>query len=291
MSKAKIVNDDDNVIATVQAHTEPAEGNALLVQVSGLGIKVDGSVDVTVVNEPSVNLQDGSGTAITSTGGSLDSNITNEPSVKLQDGSGADILLENGRIPTANFVVDPKDPTRHQEFDNLFAIPYGMDVVHHEIHEGDTYDVFINKLGTSAIIAFKTGNVAPKRQHFEVKWRSEETATMSFWENPTWTNGSGSILTPKNLRRDSIKTSTATGNASGAFVVGQMVQDPTGFSSVGATLLFQESTWATNQAPAAQSEGKRYEHVLAPNTNYALQVTSGNGGIWLYGLWYEHSDE
>ena len=49
-------------------------GGSLTVDDGGASLTVDGTVDIG--NEPSVNLQDGSGTDITSTGGALDVNIS-----------------------------------------------------------------------------------------------------------------------------------------------------------------------------------------------------------------------
>jgi hypothetical protein len=57
MSKAKIVNHEDKIIATVQAHTEPPEGNALLVQSAGVVVNPDGSTAVRIVDADGQEMQ------------------------------------------------------------------------------------------------------------------------------------------------------------------------------------------------------------------------------------------
>ena len=163
-----------------------------------------------------------------------------------------------------------------------------IDHPHSEIHEGRNFTAWSNQEPvTSIIIAFKVGD-QPRIPHMTLLWRTEETGTATWYRGATWTTGTGTAFAPINSNHNSSNTSILEGDSSGAFVDDEVVIDPTGLSVGSATIVYEESTWATNQSPASPGEGQRREQDLLPGETYAVEVTCGNGGARIFLDWYEH---
>jgi len=165
---------------------------------------------------------------------------------------------------------------------------------HKETHAGDGFTAHsIAQTGTSLIIAFRVAPSQAKEAHMTLHWKSEETAVVRWWRGATWTTGTGTASIPVNSHDSfqGVKTSILQGDASGAFVSDNVVIGPTGLSTAGATEIFAEPTWGTNQSPAGTSSGSRDERVQEPGETYVIEVTSeSSGGAWIYLTWYEHTN-
>jgi len=166
---------------------------------------------------------------------------------------------------------------------------------HHEIHEGRNFTAWENNVGvpgvTSIIIAFRVAPGQTREPHVTMNWKTEETGVVTWYKGATWTTGTGTGFTPINSydRFQGVKPSILQGDASGAFVSDNVVIDPTGLTIAGATILFEESVWATNQSPAGGQQGSRSEHDLEIGETYAIQIICGQGGAKLMIDWYEHA--
>jgi len=164
-----------------------------------------------------------------------------------------------------------------------------IDFAHLEAHEGSRYSLCVNKTAsTSLIVAFHVG-AGTKQPHLIFNWKSEETGLINFYKGATWTAGSGSDITPINSNDNSTNTSILEGNSTSSFVANKVTQDPTGLSTAGATLIYCEPAWSTNQSAASGQAGRRNEHILEPDETYVVQITAASGGIWLNLDWYEHT--
>lgn len=163
-----------------------------------------------------------------------------------------------------------------------------IDYVHHERHAGSNYIKTVDDTGTSLILAFKVEDQS-KEPHMVMSWKTEETATITWYEGATWTGGTGTTIVPVNSDCNSANTSILQSDSTGSFVSNGIVKDPTGLNTGSATVLYEESVWATNQTPASAGEGIRDEHILEPGETYVVELTSGNGGQWIKLDWYEHT--
>lgn len=159
---------------------------------------------------------------------------------------------------------------------------------HHERHEGSNFIKAFTKDGTSLIVVFRVG-AGTKNPHMTMKWKSEEAGAVEWWRNPSWTTDTGTDVAPINSNENSSNVSILEGDASGSFVAGNVVLDPTGISTASAVLIYEEPVWSTNQTPATASEGARDEHILLPGEEYGIAITAASGGLWLYLDWYEHT--
>jgi len=161
-----------------------------------------------------------------------------------------------------------------------------IDYAHHERHSGRNYEACkIKATDTSLILAFKVGDQT-REAHLTLRWRTEETASLIVYEGRTWTGGTGSAVVPINSNRNSANESILEGDSTGAFVANRLVLDPTGQGA--GTSIHEDAVWGTNQAPAGSSE-KRNEIILKPDTQYSVEITAANGGIYLCLDWYEHA--
>lgn len=159
---------------------------------------------------------------------------------------------------------------------------------HDKRHIGENFHATVDTTGTSASISFRvaSGTIAP---HMSFLWKTENDATLEVWKGSTWTTGTGTDLTPNNSNDNlhGVVTSNIQGDAGGSFVSDRVTQDVTGLNTGSARLLFKESVWGTNQAPASGTQGGRDEQILEPGTTYTYIVTAVSGGIWLHLDWYE----
>lgn len=179
---------------------------------------------------------------------------------------------------------DPNDSTRLGEFDNLFKVPIGIEVAHHEIHEGDGFTLCLATADLSAAdIGFSwTTPAGTKRMHMWISASSTEDAVFTFYEGGT--PAGGGAATPLNRNRGSGTTSSATLFKSGAVSTG------------GGPATLCQKRWGTNgignQSGTGAGDRAVNEWVLNPSTSYHLIMSgAGNEPAWLELDWYEHTDE
>jgi hypothetical protein len=212
----------------------------------------------------------------------------------------ADLLLTNDmdtalrlldKAVTKVVVTDPEDSTRGGEFDNLFSIPVGIDVAHHEVHEGDSYSLFVQEVGISDTetieILIETPAVADpqKRVHLIASHEGSVAHIFTIEQAATYSSG-GTAATAINRQFGSIKTtalqSAYTGITSGNIVTG------------GTPATKWSELLGAGRTNGGGNRGTD-EFVLAPNTEYLFQLTSAGGAgsacnAWIGLVWYEHTD-
>lgn len=155
-----------------------------------------------------------------------------------------------------------------------------MDNAHHEIHEEDSYRVFINKdvgnAGTFAI-AFTTPNTA-KWVNLTFAVSHELEGDFKLYEAITsWT--SGTPITPVNANRTSSNTSGIT----------DMVFDPSVTLGTPVTLIHEVGGSGRQFGSASDHDT---EWILAENTTYLLlftNLTANSNETNLQLDWYEHT--
>lgn len=194
----------------------------------------------------------------------------------------------NGALLTSSAIVDPLDITRRGEFDNYFHAPLGVEMSHHEVHEGDMFSVSLYDSsvasGEYVEIYILTPPVASpqKRCHIVMEYQTGDLFTTEIKEGLTRSSG-GTLASPQNRNRGSSKTSSVvvyTGVAGGVIAY---AGTPTTIYSWGGGIKDRQG----GNARAVE------EWVLAPNTGYQFKITSNASGnkISLGIIWYEHTDE
>ncbi len=210
--------------------------------------------------------------------------LTSESNVPaaLVDKNGLELELRPpGNVPADSRVYGP-DWLEYSQ-DKTTGSRVTVDQQHHEIHEGRGFSLVADVLAaTSLVFAFKVGG--PELPHISMAWKTETPGNVKLYRGATWTTGTGADVTPINALDGSANESTLQGDASGAFVGNSVVLDPTGLSIVGATPIYEESTWV-----AGQSHNKLSERVLSVGATYAAVITCASGGAWLSLDWYERT--
>lgn len=201
------------------------------------------------------------------------------------------VTLSNSVILKSRQVVTRSHGPNGLEYaqDETTGDRISIDHAHAEIHEGRNYTAFSDQEPvTSVILAFRVEDQT-RIPHMTVDWKTEESGTVMWYKGATWTPGTGVSFVPINSNHNSINTSILQGDSSGAFLSNEIVLDPLGLSIAGATIIYGESVWSTNQSPAAAGAGSRKEQNLLPGETYVVEITSSPaGGIWGFLDWYEH---
>jgi len=148
---------------------------------------------------------------------------------------------------------------------------------HHEIHNGDHYNIcdYALNQASGAIIEFvMTTPATGPNIHLTLGVSSSSGATIELFEGTAGVTG-GTALTPRNNNRESIKTSLTT-----------VIKDPTTITSDG--------TRASGYLAGGNRFGgflqREREFVLAKNQSYLIRITSlavSNDISWC-SEWYEH---
>ena len=190
-----------------------------------------------------------------------------------------------------SFLTDPSNTERHQEFDNMFRAPMVIDIAHHEIHEGDSFSLYVREVGiadTETIeILIKTPAVTSpqKRIHLIAEHEASTAHLFDIIEGATYASG-GAAATPINRERGSAKISALqaayTGTTAANIVTGGTP------ATVWGQLL------GAGRTSGGGSRGVD-EWVLAPNESYLFRITSAGGGgsacnAFIGLVWYEHTD-
>ncbi|MBU0907348.1 MAG: hypothetical protein KKE05_04305 [Nanoarchaeota archaeon] len=210
------------------------------------------------------------------------------PPVKIFDKAGNPITSTSSgtkRLLDVNaFSVDPNNPTRIAEFDNVFKIPVSIDISHHEVHEGNAFWVSNNAtLGNGNIntVSIQTPNTS-KRLHLLLRIDSSAEALFDVLEDVT-SLASGAAITPKNFDRNS-------GNVS---VASSKVGDTIGADAIvptGGTAIWTETLGVKGIVTSRENAS---ELILKQNSIYLFRITNGatanNCTILL--SWYEYTPE
>ena len=109
-------------------------------------------------------------------------------------------------------LIDPSNADRVGELDNLFKVPIWIDVAHHEIHEGDSFSLYIGDLDAANTeqvqLYFVTPNTA-ELIHIVVSAYCSGQHVLTITEGITYTAG-GTAGTARNRNRNSTNTSSCT---------------------------------------------------------------------------------
>ena len=176
------------------------------------------------------------------------------------------------------------------EFDNLFDVPVGISIAHHEIHEGDMYvhNQYDEDAASGHIVQIfiLTPAVADpqKRVHIAMAHESTGEHRYTITEGCAYSSG-GAVMTPTNRERGSVKTSSLQSAYSGSDKGSNKIV------VTGGTTMFDSWTGAGKTQGASSRDSE--EWVLAPNTGYLFVLTSKAAGIPLEmtAEWYEHTDK
>lgn len=157
-----------------------------------------------------------------------------------------------------------------------------LDAPHHEIHEGETFQVSYKSpdaspVGDNATVVFTLTVGANKTAHLIWDAACGGDFETEFYEGSTTTGGTN--MTPQNKNRTFPNANTVT-----------VVRDPT--VSAAGTLL--ENIFAPGgtgpQASGSTSGGQRDEWILKKSTKYTIRLTNRSGGnqpVSLRAEWYE----
>lgn len=189
-------------------------------------------------------------------------------------------------------LTDPNDNTRLNEFDTLYPVPVGMTLLHHKIHDGDAYDMYMNSNGLDTSEFIEIGLITPavtdpqKRIHLSYSARLNDDGTFIILEDVSdLAVGAGAAQTPLNRFRGSSNTSDVTVPVTG--------ESGAAITYSGGDTIWNE-TWEGSISSIVTLSG-RDERILEPATSYVFRLTSnavgaGRGGhLSLH--WYEMTDK
>jgi hypothetical protein len=222
-----------------------------------------------------------------------------EKAVQLYDSAGNPVTLTAGRLPVFfdekevnGRLVDPGDAARFIEFDSLFRALYSVDSVHHEVHEGDAFELQTYDeaaaLNDALQIYLQTPAVTSPQKRVHLISDHEATGEHLFriYEAITYTAG-GTAKSPLNKNRGSANSSALVNPKVGSNKAADLIT----YTTVGATIIYE--SWGGQGK--TQSGGNRgtTEWILKPGTQYIFELISKAAGVVLeLSLeWYEHTDE
>lgn len=182
------------------------------------------------------------------------------------------------------------DTYAQTEADNLFNAPIGIDVAHHEVHEGVAFNMFKCDTAMANNDTIEIGFITPgvsspqKRCHAILTWRAAGTGNVAITEGVTSLGaGSGANLVPLNHQRGSSAVSAVTLPVTG--------QTGAAITYAGGSEIWAEC-WGGASANVNTSR-EIAERVLAPATAYVFTLENTSGGSQaghLAVFWYEHID-
>lgn len=180
--------------------------------------------------------------------------------------------------------VDPTDPTRKGEFDQIHKTPVVIEVVHHEAHEGKRF--FVHEgivLNASSKEYLITTPNTTTWAHMTLVIKGSLDFSIRFFEGTGKTGG---------VAMDEIDHNRNTANASTTIVT----HTPTGTEGAGTVILtglFGTPTLGGGRGGEG-GEGQRDEIILKQNEKYSLLVTAlsaNDNNITVDIDWYEHVSE
>lgn len=190
-------------------------------------------------------------------------------------------------------LVDPHDNSRLQEFDNMFKIPIGITVAHHEIHEGNSFvsDIVDEDMADNETLSlsFKTSNAA-KIIHMIVETSFKGAGHVEIDEGGTWDVGSGTQNPIYNRERNSTTISTLLENTtSGPFIANNAVVLNASSYNAG-TIIHDFYVFGEKKLGGELRDVE--ELVLKKNQTYLIIATAdaGTNGSQITLNWYEHAN-
>lgn len=189
------------------------------------------------------------------------------------------------------FLTDPENTERHQEFDPLFNAPLSIDIAHHEVHEGDSFSLFVREVGvadteTVEILIQAPAVASPqKRIHLIAEHAASTAYLFDIVSGATYSSG-GAAATAVNRLGGSVKTTALqaayTGTTAANIATGGTP------STIWGELL------GAGKTAGGGSRGVN-EWILEPNQSYLFKITSAGGGgsscnAFIGLIWYEHTD-
>jgi len=211
---------------------------------------------------------------------------------------GANGQVVSAANPMPVVLQDPGDAARKVEFDTLFKAPIGINVAHHEIHEGDGFTCQVSQLVSDTndrtAIAFKTP-AGTKRVHMFAKGTSSSAAMFLIREGPTVADNTGATQPVLNRHRGSAKTTIVIDTSQNPDAAGAATYfaeaDQANITENG-TLLFEDLLAAEKKKGGGDTRDES-EFILKPDTQYVFYMKSLNNDDNYHGLvldWYEHTD-
>lgn len=184
--------------------------------------------------------------------------------------------MQTGKQPYP--YTDPENINRSPEFDPMFKAPIGIDVAHHEIHEGDTFTYCdVVALGNGGIqdYVITTPNTT-KWAHLGYKIDFNDGAgTFELFEGA---NRVGTTLQECfNRERNSLKTNTTI-----------VHKGQTGGTTDGTRFCYRR---AGSNKDLSGTVGSGSERVLKQNTKYIVRITNATtltNNVSVEFDWYEH---
>jgi len=170
----------------------------------------------------------------------------------------------------------------------------GISFEHHEIHDGDTYQVFFEDitLADNATInfAFKTPVSTIKEIHMVIEYATKIGGQLTVLEAATWTKQSGTIFVPINLNRNSTKESLILGNeTTSTFTANEVAYNVTTILTTNATVVDSDAVYGSKWGGAHGGRGLS-EMILKSDTTYVVLFTAEGASNFghLKLRWYEY---
>lgn len=169
-----------------------------------------------------------------------------------------------------------------------------IDWDHHEIHDGDTFQVFFEDitLGDNDTInfAFKTPALTTKEIHMVIEYATKVGGQLTVLEAATWTAKSGTAITPINLNRNSSKTSEILGNETTTTftTANELAVNVTTILTTNATTVESDAVYGSKWS-SGSSRGMK-ELILKAATTYVVLFTAEGASNFghLKLRWYEY---
>ena len=169
-----------------------------------------------------------------------------------------------------------------------------IDFDHHEVHDGDTYHVWVaddTMADNDTInIAFKTPVSTVKQIHMVVDVATKVGCQVKVLEAATWTAQTGTIFVPINLNRLSTNTSLILGNeTTTAFTANEVAYGVTTILTTNATTVDNIDIYGAQPGRGGTQRGMT-EMILKSDTKYIVEMTAeGASNMGLIKLrWYEY---
>lgn len=203
----------------------------------------------------------------------------------------------NGNTQLRTTLLD--EAGRIQEFDNKFKVPIFINVEHHEVHEGCSFERHISSVNlavTTLNVAFKT-LAGTKLAHMLFGFASNDEIHFEVIEGATWNQGSGTALNIFNENRNNGSNSTVIledKNQAQFTASNQVIKDVVNVAG-GTSIEPDRYTYNAGLGAATVAETREagHEWILKNDTTYVIRITQTDGdckmSIDLH--WYEHLDE
>jgi len=234
-----------------------------------ISIRDDGGDKINIYNDGTipVSLTSSTGTTV----GIVDS--AGDQAIVADDGSLA-VYLTPSNTATIGIVDASGDRV------NVDASVSGLQVInimHHEIHEGNAFTAFISDLALADDASINIVLTSTASVHLRVEGEVGGDSQFFMYEAPTLATG-GTDFTPIAFNREI--------NSASATTVGINAE----YGATGTTILDRIIPAGTGIAGIAGSSGSDNEYILMPNTIYMIRIENEAGSAEPAGItidWYE----